>query len=200
MGTITLSKEAILDNGISIDEAILLVSISNNCDLSYAKKLLIDKGYITATYDNKASKNNWRLTNKGIEVINNTLVDSEKVQEPKERLEYLAKELKNIFPEGKKDGTNYYWSDGIVLICKRLKLFFSKYGNNYTDDQIINATKRYVQSFNGNYQYMKLLKYFIFKDKLDVEGNIENNSDLINYIENEGQEDSLKNNWEIILK
>ena len=31
-------------------------------------------------------------------------------------------------------------------------------------------------------------------------GNIENNSDLINYIENEGQESSLKNNWEIILK
>jgi len=111
----------------------------------------------------------------------------------------LAKELKELFPKGKKDGTNYYWSDGIQLIVRRLRLFFKKYGNTYTNEQILQAADKYIKGFNGDYRYMKLLKYFIFKEKLGVGGDIEGESELINYIENNGQED-LNDNWVTTLK
>ena len=65
----------------------------------------------------------------------------------------------------------------------------------YTKDQILQAAKKYVESFNGNYQYMKLLKYFIFKEKIGVNGEVEGDSELLNYIENAGQEENLRNDW-----
>ena len=112
----------------------------------------------------------------------------------------MATRLKEIFPKGKKDGTNYYWADGVALIVRRLKLFFKKYGNTYTDEQIIQATEKYVQGFNGNYQYMRLLKYFILKEKIGAAGEVEGDSELISYIENFGQEDTLSNDWASTLR
>ena len=41
---------------------------------------------------------------------------------------------------------------------------------------------------------MQLLKYFIFKDKRGLEV-VENQSELASYLQNEGQEDTLNNNW-----
>ena len=42
----------------------------------------------------------------------------------------LARELKNVFPQGKKEGLNYYWTESPVLIAKRLKIIppLKKYG------------------------------------------------------------------------
>ena len=128
------------------------------------------------------------------------IVDSDKKQEPNDRLVQLATRLKEIFPKGKKDGTNYYWADGVALIVRRLKLFFKKYGNTYTDEQIIQATSKYVEGFNGNYTYMRLLKYFIFKEKVGAAGEVEGDSELISYIENFGQEDTLSRDWNTELR
>ena len=73
------------------------------------------------------------------------------------------------------------------------------YGNKYSDEQIIHAAKKYVESFNGQYTYMRALKYFIWKDekKMGSDGRkyIEEVSDLASYIENAGQEDDLKRDW-----
>ena len=81
------------------------------------------------------------------------------------------------------------------MIVRRLKLFFKKYGNTYTDEQIIQATSKYVEGFNGNYTYMRLLKYFIFKEKVGAASEVEGDSELISYIENAGQEENLRNDW-----
>ena len=132
--------------------------------------------------------------------IDSVIIDSDKQQEPKDRLNLLAIRLKEIFPKGKKDGTNYYWADGVALIVRRLQLFFKKYGNTYTDEQIIQATEKYVQGFNGNYQYMRLLKYFILKEKVGAAGEVEGDSELISYIENAGQEENLRNDWATTLR
>ena len=80
----------------------------------------------------------------------------------------------------------------IKEVSNKLKRFFVYFGETYSDSQIISATKRYVQSFNGDYRYMRLLKYFIWKNdkvKTDSGVSIEQVSDLASYIENEGQED-----------
>jgi len=193
--TVCLSKEGCQKNNVSIGEALLLLSIHNNADLDVAQKELIRKGYITADRNDLFQQVGWRLTNKGTEVIDSVIVDSDKKSKPDERLTQLATRLKEVFPKGKKDGTNYYWADGVALIVRRLKLFFRKYGDTYTDEQIVKAAEKYVQGFNGNYTYMRLLKYFIFKEKVGAAGEVEGESELINYIENAGQEENLRNDW-----
>lgn len=198
--TICLSKEGCQKNNISLAEALLMLAIHNNADLDAAQKELIKKGYMTANRDGLFQQVGWRLTNKGTEVIDSVIVDSDKKQEPNDRLAQLAIRLKEIFPKGKKDGTNYYWADGVALIVRRLKLFFKKYGNTYTDEQIIQATRKYVEGFNGNYTYMRLLKYFIFKEKVGAAGEVEGDSELISYIENAGQEETLRNDWATTLR
>ena len=42
---------------------------------------------------------------------------------------------------------------------------------------------------------MRLLKYFIFKEKVGANGEVEGDSELISYIENAGQEEDLRNDW-----
>lgn len=195
MTTVCLNKKAAQQNGITIDEALLMLVIHNKADLERAEKTLIQKGLITAERNDLFQQVGWRLTNKGTEVLDSVIMDSDKEQEPQDRLIQLATRLKEIFPKGKKDGTNYYWADGVALIVRRLKLFFKKYGNKFTDEQIVQATEKYVQGFNGNYQYMRLLKYFIFKEKVGANGEVEGDSELISYIENAGQEENLRNDW-----
>lgn len=195
MTTVCLNKKAAQQNGITIDEALLMLVIHNKADLERAEKALIQKGLITAERNDLFQQVGWRLTNKGTEVLDSVIMDSDKEQEPQDRLIRLATRLKEIFPKGKKDGTNYYWAEGVALIARRLKLFFKKYGNKFTDEQIVQAAEKYVQGFNGNYQYMRLLKYFIFKEKVGANGEVEGDSELISYIENAGQEEDLKNDW-----
>ena len=195
MITVCLNKKAAQQNGITIDEALLMLVIHNKANLERAEKALIQKGLITAERDDLFQQVGWRLTNKGTEVLDSVIMDSDKEQEPQDRLIQLATRLKEIFPKGKKDGTNYYWTEGVALIVRRLKLFFRKYGNKFTDEQIIQAAEKYVQGFNGNYQYMRLLKYFIFKEKVGANGEVEGDSELISYIENAGQEEDLRNDW-----
>ena len=197
---ICLSKEACSTNNITLGEALLMLAIANKANLEEAEQALIKKGYITADRNDLFQQIGWRLTNKGAEIIDSVIIDSDKQQEPKDRLNLLAVRLKEIFPKGKKDGTNYYWADGVALIVRRLKLFFKKYGNTYTDEQIIQATSKYVEGFNGNYTYMRLLKYFIFKEKVGAAGEVEGDSELISYIENFGQEDTLSRDWNTELR
>ena len=195
MTTVCLNKKAAQQNGITIDEALLMLVIHNKANLEGAERALIQKGLITAERNDLFQQVGWRLTNKGTEVLDSVIMDSDKEQEPQDRLIQLATKLKEIFPKGKKEGTNYYWADGVALIVRRLKLFFKKYGNKFTDEQIIQAAEKYVQGFNGNYQYMRLLKYFIFKEKVGANGEVEGDSELISYIENAGQEEDLRNDW-----
>lgn len=197
--TISLSKEGCSKNNITISEVLLLLCFGNDVNFEETKSLLIKKGFITsASLDNSSLK--WRVTNKGTEILNSVIIDSEKEPKPKDQLTEIAAALKGIFPKGKKDGTNYYWADGVAIIVRRLKLFFKKYGDIYTDKQIIQATEKYVKGFNGNYRYMRLLKYFILKEKVDVAGDIDGDSELISYIENAGQEESLRDDWTSTLR
>lgn len=182
-------------NGVSVDELFLMLLLNLNIDLEKSSKELVNKGFATKFFKTDEDYN-WELslTDSGLEKLSIILADSEMKEEPKDELADLASKLKEIFPKGKKDGTNYYWAEGNSLIIRRLKLFFKKYGNNYSHEQIIKAAENYVKSFNGDYRFMKLLKYFIFKEKIGVGGDVEGESELVNYIENEGQED-LKDDW-----
>ena len=79
----------------------------------------------------------------------------------------LAERMRQLFPQGKKDGTNYQWRDSKVIIAQRLVAWRKMFCIDATDDEIVAATKKYVDSFNGNYGLMRLLKYFIMKKDSD---------------------------------
>ena len=195
---IIISKNGLDKNNITINEMIALLMINYQCNIELIAESLKQKGFIVSNNELFA-KVPYKITNSGAEIIESVTADSMSTKDNDASLISLADELKKIYPKGKKDGTNYYWADGVQLIVKRLKLFFKKYGDKYSYQQIIDATKKYIESFNGDYRYMKLLKYFIFKDKVGAI-NVEEESELVNYIENSNEDSLIKNNWDSVLK
>lgn len=115
-----------------------------------------------------------------------------------DRASLLADKLRDIYPNGKIFNTNYYYRCNRQDIINKLKTFFKMYGTKYTDEQIINATQKYVNSFNGNYAYLKLLKYFIWKDERLKGESVQ--SLLADFIENESSEDTTNTDWTVELK
>lgn len=189
-----VDESVILKNGITIGELLFMYSLYYRVNFEEARDSLIKKGLITATYDENYNATGLRVTYKGVTLINNIIIDSGP-NNGEDRLTFLATKLKEIFPKGKKPGTSHYWSEGIPLIERRLKTFFKKYGDGFTDDQILSAAKEYVEGFNGDYRFMRVLKYFIFKIMRDGDGDTEVESQLLNYIENAGEVQEMQTNW-----
>lgn len=192
---ICLDENAIARHNTSLGQILLLIAISNDIDLEKEREALIDEGLITAKYNKDYVPSGWKITNKGDMMVASVALVSERYKHQPDRLVNLAVQLKAIYPEGKKEDTNYYWAEGKALIVRRLKAFFKKYGDDFTDEQIIDATRKYVEGFKGSYKYMKLLKYFIFKEKIGADGGIESESELLNCIENGVPEGSLSDQW-----
>lgn len=203
MATVCLNKEACQSSGVSLGEALLLLAIHNEVDLVKAEDLLVRKGFITAKRNELFQRDGWRVTRTGAQILEEAVSESEKsltktrADRKKEisGLTALAEKLKAIFPEGKKQGTNQYWAEGPTLIAKRLDKFFDKYGRNWTEDQIVDATQRYVTSFNGDYRFMRILKYFLWKDTTGACGTVEVSSDLYNYLTHPNQQEESNGNW-----
>lgn len=202
MDEIVINREGCESRGLSLREAVTLFSIDNGFDENdYAvMKALERRGYIYPAEllyrvpNTNIIKARWGTTRRGKCELEKIIMESRNVNSGiKDRVEALAEELKEIFPKGKKPGTNFYWTEGKPLIVRRIFKFFNKYGV-YENEEILRAAKNYVQSFNGNYMYMKLLKYFIFKEKLNANNEVEGESELLNFMENEGQ-DNVNNEW-----
>lgn len=142
------------------------------------------------------------VTQRWDDIASSILLDSDTDSQSPDRISNLAAKLMEVFPKEKKAGTNHYFRGNVKDTSLKLKKFFKLYGNKYSDEQIINAAKAYVSSFNGNYTYMRILKYFIWKPekKMNEEGKmyIEETSDLATWIENEGGTNNQ--DWEVELK
>lgn len=100
-------------------------------------------------------------------------------KQSKKDIEEIARELQKMYPTGRKAGTNNYWRGNFPEIRDRLTVFFKKHGE-YSKDVILEATQKYIDSFQGETGYMKTLKYFISKRRDD--GAFE--YDLLTFIEN----------------
>lgn len=195
---IIISAEGCKKNDMDVGDVLLLLKHYIPNDDKKSEEKLIEKGFITADYDKYYNKIGWRVTSKGLSILESVFIESDKQDKGMEELLEIAEELKAIFPQGKKAGTSNYWAESKLLIVKRLKAFFKRYGSDYTKEQIVDAARRYVESFNGNYQFMRTLKYFIYRDRNTL-GEAEATSDLLTYIENAGQENELREDWEATL-
>lgn len=190
MSKFIINEDALSKAGISAQEFCVLYAMSSPKPLSEIIDGLTLKSYCTRNLNSKEPQ----IMFKGAQLLNTIIIDSDNDPSKEDSLEELAKSLKVIFPKGKKEGTNIYWAEGEQMIIRRLKMFFKKYESTYTSQQIIDAAQKYVDSFNGNYKFMRVLRYFIFKE--DNEGG---KSELINYVENAGEEENLRNDWATVM-
>ena len=195
---IEVSDEICKKYNLSITEALVLIGLKYSSQEVFQKlnkeRFLLDLG---SSIFNEETK--YRLSRKANEALSCILAEStDAVTKRTTNIEELADKLREIYPNGKIFNTNYYYRCNRQDIINKLKTFFKMYGTKYTDEQIINATQKYVNSFNGNYAYLKLLKYFIWKDERLKGESVQ--SLLADFIENESSEDTTNTDWTIELK
>ena len=106
----------------------------------------------------------------------------------------LANKMKELFPTGYKSA-NTTWRCSTRELVLALKKFFMLYGK-YSNDEILDATKRYVDHFKNDNTYMRTLKYFVIKherkEQFDENGEmickLEEISELAKMLENKDDE------------
>ena len=208
---IVFDTESCVREGKDIDVILYLLSLLSGCKITTNTfEKARQQGYLRfeQPYDRRFPFPEYvSLTDTGEYVVGSVMASSNVSNQSEERFINLANKLRDIFPAGKKPGYAYTWRDSTSCIADRLKKFFLKYGE-YSDEAIIDATKRYVDSFNGNYQYMQLLKYFIWKNKVTGEevvrgrivGEVERQSQLAAYLEDDEEEMKVNHDWDVELR
>lgn len=129
-----------------------------------------------------------RKTKESDEIVEGAYADMEITGQNNDyRFLELADKLRELYPTGRKNGTQLQWRDSTKIIAQRLKAFVKKFECDFSDEEYIDATRRYINSFNGNYQYMQVLKYFIMKSGVE-DGTSVINSQLLSYLQNKEQD------------
>ena len=194
---ITIDEDACKKVKLSLPEVLMITLVKTGVNIETLLKQMKEKQILVEEHTLLGT--NLLVTQRWSDLSDKALLSADKSVPDNKRLENLAKSLMEVFPAGKKEGTSQYWKGNLRDNTLRLAKFFKLYGDKYTDEQMIEAAKNYVSSHNGKYQYMRVLKYFIWKDARKVnsegEGYIEEVSDLAAFIENAKDEKSLKDDW-----
>jgi hypothetical protein len=187
MNNITIDRTIIEKHHLTLDEFLYLLCYSNHIDITKGRESLRKKNLLCTNLlgEVEIDRTLWSA-------YEDIIVEADKaIATDEDELSSLAKELKDLFPKGRKDGTSLYWAESVPLIVRRLKSFFKRYGKKESD-VILEATKRYVNfySMKGT-AYMRVLKYFIFKEDVDpISHEVVYTSDLLNEIENPDNEET----------
>ncbi len=175
---ITIDEKTCLKNKLTLQEALIAMAVS--------------MGNYKSVFDNMINRHvlgimGQSLDSKWKDTIKN-LINSED-----ERFETLAIKVQECFPKQKMMYANgtaspFYFRCNKTEIKNKLKKFLTIYGE-VSDEDIIDATKRYVASYAPKgYRGMRLAKYFIIKDdkklSADDEVHVEQLSDLATFLEN----------------
>lgn len=194
---ITIDEDACKKVKLSLPEVLMITLVKTGVNIETLLKQMKEKQILVEEHTLLGT--NLLVTQRWSDLSDKALLSADKSVPDNKRLENLAKSLMEVFPAGKKEGTSQYWKGNLRDNTLRLAKFFKLYGDKYTDEQMIEAAKNYVSSHNGMYQYMRVLKYFIWKDARKVnsegEGYIEEVSDLAAFIENAKDEKNLKDDW-----
>lgn len=193
---IVLDSNEAIKRGLSGEEVLMFLLIKLGVDRDDILQSLIHKQAIVEVEHGYVVTQTWD------DICSSILLASDKAIPEDSELEPLAFEMMKTFPALKMPGTPYYYKCNRKEVILKLKKFIKKYGK-YKPEDILAATKRYVDSFNGDYRYMKLLKYFIMKDerRVDAEGNgyIEETSLLATELENKNST-NIQEDWQNELK
>lgn len=176
--------ESIIEKyNLNISELLAVLIVKSGVNVPELFKQLLDRQVLVK------HENNYLVTQRWDEVCDKILLTSESSIPKDEDLTKLAESLMSLFPSGKKEGTNNYWKGNKREIILKLQKFYKLYGN-YTQDEIYEATKAYVEYHKNNLSIMRTLKYFILKQEV-IKGET---SDLATWLENRNQE-TTNSDW-----
>jgi hypothetical protein len=197
---ITIDEKVCLKYKMTVPEVLMALAL-RSCEENTIENMLNRE--ILVVKEEGLFEDAYRVTQRWSDVLDEILSDSSgKVEKSDEELLELAKQMRELYPQGKmKDRygrmTPYYYRCNNSEVVKKLKKFFTVFGN-VSDEDILDATKRYVASFQGNYSGMRLIKYFILKDDVkpseDGTGHVEQISDLATFLENKESEEGETSN------
>lgn len=183
-------KSKVLDKcKIDVQTALALVLLKKCGNIP----LLLNNMYERGLVDMVDTDFGYSLTNEGIDAANFILCEGKVQQSPQsEEAIEVALAMMEIYPNGRKESSASVpqsWRGNKYDITNRIIKFWNAYGH-HSKDEMVDATKRYVDSFNGDYTYMKLLKYFIWKcDGLGSSiANGDSTSLLADFLENKSLE------------
>lgn len=183
--------------GMDLPSLLAVLLVKTGVDINELFNTLVEKEVLVN------DDSGYLVTQRWDRVVTDILASSDKTLPSEAEILELADNLMKVFPSGRKEGTASYWRGNRREIKERLQKFFKLYGNKYSSEEVLDAARRYVGSFNGQYTYMRVLKYFIWKSdkKIDEEGKgyVEEVSDLASFMENAEQED-LTDDWNTSLK
>ena len=180
-----IDTEILEREDIGLDEALYLLSVYKKKPINFntIQKVKVENKILK--FENP--KDPVKITPKGQTLIESILAKS-KIHISSNNLEryrVLADKMREVYPKGLKPGTNYQWRDSTAIIADRLMKLVAKHNIEFTDEEAVEATKRYIASFNGNYKYMQILKYFISKQKPIEGAPAEQNSQFLSFLQNE---------------
>lgn len=148
----------------------------------------------------------WGMVQKGKQALANNCVQDKtvvKIANNKAlttRCDALALKLMELYPTGTKPNTALKWRGNQKAVSEKLKKLIQQ-GAEFTDEEAIEATKAYVNAFNGIYTQMRILPYFISKNVLKG-GEVEKTQDFLAYVEDlrNNPQQTINNNWDIALR
>lgn len=186
MKKIEIDEAKCLKLGLTLQETLIAIAISMGKYKETATNML-NRGIITLDLFKQDSPD---ITSKWKSKVGSFLASDE------QRLETLALKVQDCFPKQKLMYANgrespFYFRCNKTEIKNKLKKFLDIYGE-VSDDDIIDATKRYVDTYAPKgYVGMRLAKYFILKDDkrltVDDEVHVEQLSDLATFLENKSE-------------
>lgn len=190
---LTIDQTILDKNNLTLEEFLVLFLSAREVDIGVISQSLVAKGLADKDL---FSSGKLVISDKVKDLVSTISIESDKnVIDKDSEFTELATELREIYPAGRKDGTTYMWRGTTAEVAKKLKTLVVKYGYTINREDVLKATKEYVNSFNGNYRYMQLLKYFILKSVKDADGNVDIKSELMSLIENSDQIDAQRDDW-----
>ena len=179
-------------HNLTITEVLCLLFLKS-CDGKPSEvitKLINEEKLVEAELFDPDNTTNLYLTPHWDDEVSAIILESDNSVPDKDRIENLVNKMRELFPKGMKIG-NSAWRGNVRELKLRMQKFFKLYGD-YSDEAILKATKAYVDSFNGNYTYMRILKYFILKSEIkqhqnelgEIVSQVEDVSELANVLDN----------------
>ena len=192
---ITIDEKVCLKHKMTVPEVLMALAL-RSCEENTIENMLNRE--ILVVKEEGLFEDAYRVTQRWSDVLDEIIAESGGCTKSEEELKELAKKMIDAYPHGamidRRTGkpTTYFFQCNNYEVRAKLKSFYARYGE-YPDEEILDAEKRYVARWNGNYQQMgfRQLKYFIFKKDKDT-GEI--SSPLLDFLENKESEEDVVNN------
>ena len=160
----TLKPSENFGKPLTVSEVLLCMIIKRGDRPEQIIQNLLDKGIVVR---DEIEADRLLIYTTYSDLIERIIVQSDKAVPKITELDELVTKLQELFPKERKPDSNgvpkYAYRGNKRDVTERLQKFFKLYGQ-YSYDDVLECTRRYVESFKYDKTYMKILPYFIMKD------------------------------------